>query len=135
MKTFLTLLLLIPSLSWGEVFFSCEKYKLETYREGLSKEVKLFSENERELYFVDNEKVYFYHNHTSLDFSLYEEIWTYDLTYDGEFALTYERINKIGDKSIIRLNRFTLQMDREYYIEDKLYTHHHYHCEKTEQQI
>ena len=110
MKTLLTLLLLIPSLSWGEVIWlSCQEYENTTYKDG-----EVFTKERSDGY----KSLYGLHNDDPVRLFIYPDK-RIDLDEGGNYLYRFKETTRVGVVFFYYLNRYTYGLSSESFYEGK----------------
>jgi hypothetical protein len=126
MKKLLALLLIIPSLSWGEVIWlSCQKYKTTTY-EGGEVSTRELSNGYKDLYGL--------HNIDPIRLFVYPAN-KYDLEEADDYKYKFSETTSSGNTFRYFLNRYTYEIFFESIIGDKRSASFRSHCEIVDRKL
>ena len=131
MKTLLTLLLLIPSLSWGEEITLICNYTKEVYMTEGESQDSIFLDTEKKYIFIfdSNDKSLVNYDNGNKEYYL-------DNEYSDEVIYYYRYKDTSMDarhSEILELNRFTLEIKGGTFEETELKTMYSMECKITNQ--
>lgn len=114
MKTLLTLLLLIPSLSWGESLLKCKMIEYDWMGDYFFKVGK----NNQNITWISDTSEY-----------------TYEFSEQNEIYVKFDNYINNQRKNLIILNKYTLELDFYSYPEGADTILYNYQCEIIEKQL